>query len=324
MRKLLQKSNTEPVMHSSHSSSSASSEKTTSIILTDDKREETLISVNRSDGLVHDLQNVLSGLSSSAISQKVTSPASRLSSKSGEAEPTEHETINVVRSDGLSHDIIQVFKAESDARGDTLRIKSRQPSVVKISLDSPPADAMKSRSRQPSVAKIDAATIQQALYFPKNVRIVHMSDTHDFLNPNRPTKNQDFLPDGDILVHSGNFSNGGTDEEYALFNQWLGQTATGKYHYRVVCPGSRDVRALGTDWDAVRRRLPNATHVLCHNEATILGIRFYGCPWHWGHRSNYTGPFPLMVYNTSLTLKLTLCIVVSAARCAERDIRTLR
>jgi hypothetical protein len=37
-----------------------------------------------------------------------------------------------------------------------------------------------------------------------------------------------------------------------------------------------------------RALLPNATHVLCHSEATVLGIRFYACPWHWGHKSNYT------------------------------------
>lgn len=37
----------------------------------------------------------------------------------------------------------------------------------------------------------------------------------------------------------------------------------------------------------MKKLLPAATHVLCHQEATILGIRFYGAPWHWGHKKNY-------------------------------------
>ena len=31
---------------------------------------------------------------------------------------------------------------------------------------------------------------------------------------------------------------------------------------------------LGNDWDAIRALLPHATHVLCHSEATILGVNF--------------------------------------------------
>ena len=48
------------------------------------------------------------------------------------------------------------------------------------------------------------------------------------------------------------------------------------------------IRHTGNDWDRLRALLPNATHVLCHSEAVILGIRIYGCPWHWGYNANYT------------------------------------
>lgn len=217
--------------------------------------DEGNIKINRSDGIVHDLQNVLAGIGSTMLAQStkiVSSPGStRLSSKSNESESN---MINVVRSDGLSHDIIKVFKAESDARGDTMKIKSqKQPSLGKIIVDASTLESCKSKSRQPSIGKIqiDPALLplppNSSLYFPKSVRIVHMSDTHNFLNANRATKSDNrFLPEGDILVHTGDFTNGGTDEEFDQFNQWLGQVATPKYHYRVVCPGSRDVKQLGS------------------------------------------------------------------------------
>jgi len=234
------------------------------------KEDHAIIAINRSDGISHDLQNVLSGLSGMSMSSRtIGTPDSNLSSRSFAAVEDEAETttISVARSDGLSHDIIKVFKAESDAKGETLRIKSRQPSVAKIQLD-------------PSLST-------SCIYFPKSVRIVHMSDTHNFLTYGKTAKNKDFLPSGDILVHSGDFTNGGSDEEYAIFNQWLGLVASQKYLYRIVVVGSRDVKMLGSDWDGIRKRLSNATHVLCHSEATVLGLRFYGSPWHWGHLSNY-------------------------------------
>ena len=216
--------------------------------------DEGNIKINRSDGIVHDLQNVLAGIGSTFLAQStkiVSSPgSSRLSSKSNESESN---TINVVRSDGLSHDIIKVFKAESDARGDTMKINQKQPSLGKIIVDASTLESCKSKSRQPSMGmiQIDPSILPlppaSSLYFPKSVRIVHMSDTHNFLNANRSGKNDNrFLPEGDILVHTGDFTNGGTDEEFEQFNQWLGQVATPKYHYRVVCPGSRDVKQLGS------------------------------------------------------------------------------
>lgn len=112
-----------------------------------------------------------------------------------------------------------------------------------------------------------------------------MSDTGNFLE-NKPNKSA-FLPTGDILVHTGDFTVNGTDEEFDVFNQWLG-AVSGRYHYRIICLGNHDVRVYGNDWKALKSKLSNATHVLCHEEATVLGIRFYGSPWHWGHKNNYT------------------------------------
>jgi Icc-related predicted phosphoesterase len=87
-------------------------------------------------------------------------------------------------------------------------------------------------------------------------------------------------------VHSGDFTLNGTDEEYAQFDGWL-RAVTHQYHYRIVVLGMRDVRRYGADWDVMKALLPHATHVLCHEDATVMGIKFYGCPWNWGHDFDY-------------------------------------
>jgi 3',5'-cyclic AMP phosphodiesterase CpdA len=46
------------------------------------------------------------------------------------------------------------------------------------------------------------------------------------------------LPDGDILVHAGDFMNSGIDlEEILSFNQWLREQP---FKQRVVCAGNHD------------------------------------------------------------------------------------
>jgi Icc-related predicted phosphoesterase len=111
-----------------------------------------------------------------------------------------------------------------------------------------------------------------------------MSNTHNFLQRGG---SRQFLPEGDILIHSGGFTMNGTDEEYLQFDEWL-QSVSDIYHYRVVIAGKRDVKRYGNNWDEVRVSLPHATHVLCHSEATIMGLRIFGSPWHWGHKANYS------------------------------------
>jgi hypothetical protein len=244
------------------------------------------ISLTRSDGKIHDLCKVYS---SNDITDVISTSVSDEPSKK---KTEETNSISFVRSDGLTHDIIQVFKANSDAHGETLKMKSRAPSLGKFDLSAVLASVGNTSPNQPasgaSTAQCLATPLNReisSLYYPKHVRIVHFSDTHNFL-VKTPDSNH-FLPHGNIFVHTGNFTNGGTDMEFMQFNEWLGSVCD-LYHYRVVIFGHRDVKVYGNNWDSMRKLLSNATHVLCHDEATILGIRFYGCPWHWGHKANYT------------------------------------
>jgi len=243
------------------------------------------INVARSDGKIHDLNKVYS---QHDILDVISTSTSDETSKKKE---TDTNRISFVRSDGLTHDIIQVFKANSDAHGETLKMKGRAPSVGKFDLSAVLASVGNTSPNQPTSAPTTNALTTplnreiSSLYYPKQVRIVHFSDTHNFLM--KTPNDEHFLPHGNIFVHTGNFTNGGTDLEFMQFNEWLGSVAD-LYHYRVVIFGHRDVKVYGNNWDSMRKLLPNATHVLCHDEATILGIRFYGCPWHWGHKCDYT------------------------------------
>jgi Icc-related predicted phosphoesterase len=250
------------------------------------------IQIKRSDGLKQDLNLVFAH---PAISDVISTAHV---TKDDPDHEHDHGRISINRSDGVTHDIIRVFnKYYTDASGDTLRVQanastsqgqSRTLSVGKIDLSAFTCNTSTSSGKTASTANagsnLGPGGDPVTPFYLKTVRIVHMSDTHNFL----VSKNKHhFLPHGHILVHSGNFTKSGTDEEFEQFNDWL-NSVKDLYHYRIVCFGNRDVKGYGNDWDSMRRLLPGATHVLSHNEATILGIRFYAAPWHWGHKTNYT------------------------------------
>ncbi len=133
------------------------------------------------------------------------------------------------------------------------------------------------------------------------VRLVHISDTHNLhwqLDSGQPgTAN--YMPDGDILLHTGDFTNDGTPQEVSDFNDWLGLQRR-RYKHIVVIPGNHEYRywldlvskqqipasALLAP-DLFKSALTNATHVLHHEEIVLEGIRIWGSPWEPWHASNH-------------------------------------
>jgi Icc-related predicted phosphoesterase len=99
------------------------------------------------------------------------------------------------------------------------------------------------------------------------LRIVCISDTHG-----QHAKLQ--LPEGDILVHAGDFMTyGDSPKEVTDFNQWLGQQT---HRYKVVIAGNHD-------W--IFERHPAAAQELLTNAIylenagmEIDGLRFWGSP----------------------------------------------
>ena len=65
--------------------------------------------------------------------------------------------------------------------------------------------------------------------------MVCISDTHSAVeNLEIPFK----IPDGDILIHAGDFTNYGEVEKVKEFNTWLG---TLPHAYKIVVAGNRDI-----------------------------------------------------------------------------------
>ena len=101
------------------------------------------------------------------------------------------------------------------------------------------------------------------------MRLVVLSDTHG-----QHDKITD-IPEGDLLIHAGDFMNSGTDLlEIISFNRWLAQQP---FRHRVVCAGNHD-KYFESDPGTARALLTNA-HYLENSEITIEGIRLWGSPY---------------------------------------------
>jgi Icc-related predicted phosphoesterase len=104
------------------------------------------------------------------------------------------------------------------------------------------------------------------------VRIIHVSDTHN-------TRFAD-VPSGDILVHSGDMVECGTDPEFAQWRCWL--HAQPHKHKVLVCGNHEEGIDQLTDPEIrmllVGDGFPD-THILRDSSVTLLGLRFFGSPW---------------------------------------------
>ena len=101
------------------------------------------------------------------------------------------------------------------------------------------------------------------------MRLVVISDTHGLHD--RIVS----LPDGDILIHAGDFMGSGIDlKEIQSFNQWLREQP---FKQRVVCAGNHD-RSFENVPEVARGLLTNAIY-LENDGITIDGISFWGSPY---------------------------------------------
>ena len=98
-------------------------------------------------------------------------------------------------------------------------------------------------------------------------RLVLLSDTHGFHERLR-------IPDGDVLVHAGDFCTSGKEAQARAFARWLERQP---HAHKVVVAGNHD-RCLELDLSLGQQLFQGATYLL-DREATIAGLRFYGSPW---------------------------------------------
>ena len=114
-----------------------------------------------------------------------------------------------------------------------------------------------------------------------HVRVVCISDTH---NATEGTLKD--IPDGDILIHAGDFTKHGTFDEVRRFNEFLKNL---KHEHKIVIAGNHDI---GFDEETAKRLhrrhfVPEATikgelsgcSYLQDSLIEIHGIKIYGSPW---------------------------------------------
>mmetsp|Transcript_22194 Transcript_22194/g.37592 ORF Transcript_22194/g.37592 Transcript_22194/m.37592 type:complete len:301 (-) Transcript_22194:286-1188(-) len=146
-----------------------------------------------------------------------------------------------------------------------------------------------------SVPTLPSSLLLHPTKLPSCLRFVCISDTHmqhSKLN----------MPDGDVLIHCGDFTNHGSLKEVREFAAWL---TTLSYKHIIIVPGNHDMildidyyNEYWSDWshhkeDTERARgllmsVPNAT-LLIDEGITVEGITLWGSPWVPQHGNWKTG-----------------------------------
>lgn len=101
------------------------------------------------------------------------------------------------------------------------------------------------------------------------MRIVCISDTHN--------KHKDIvIPEGDVLIHAGDFTNRGTYKEFCIFVNWLSEI---KHNYKKIflIAGNHDF--IMESNPSVASELSEHCEYLLDKEYIYDGLKFYGAPW---------------------------------------------
>lgn len=100
------------------------------------------------------------------------------------------------------------------------------------------------------------------------MKMVVISDTHG--------QHRDLiLPDGDILIHAGDISRGGTKEQVIDFLEWF---AEHPHSHKVFISGNHDFFFEQSESKEVRRIIPEGIIYLNDSGIEINGVKFWGSP----------------------------------------------
>ncbi|XP_004345783.2 metallophosphoesterase domain-containing protein 1 [Capsaspora owczarzaki ATCC 30864] len=131
-----------------------------------------------------------------------------------------------------------------------------------------------------TVEPVDAAAVAKPEGF---FRVVCISDTHSLTD-------KLVVPDGDLLVHAGDFSNKGSKADIVKFNEFLGRQP---HKHKVVIAGNHDLtldesnieelreqfRCKDTETPAQLKALLTNCIYLEDALVEVEGFRIYGSPW---------------------------------------------
>jgi len=100
------------------------------------------------------------------------------------------------------------------------------------------------------------------------MKIVLISDTHnkhDFID----------VPEGDVLIHSGDATMGGRMEEILNFGRWF---ARQPHALKIFVAGNHDLM-FEKNLDSAKFLLPSSITYLQDSKVVFNGVKFYGSPW---------------------------------------------
>lgn len=100
------------------------------------------------------------------------------------------------------------------------------------------------------------------------MRIVAISDTHNLHDRLE-------IPTGDVLLHSGDVSMKGTEEEVHDFLNWF---AAQPHPYKVFIAGNHDFFFEGKSKEEIQAILPKGIHYLNEELVEINGLKIWGSP----------------------------------------------
>lgn len=100
------------------------------------------------------------------------------------------------------------------------------------------------------------------------MKIVCISDTHN-------CNEQIDVPDGDILIHSGDATSTGTTEEIRRFNRWFAGLS---HKHKIFIAGNHDW-LFEREPVSARRLLDPSIIYLKDSACEIDGLKIYGSPW---------------------------------------------
>lgn len=95
--------------------------------------------------------------------------------------------------------------------------------------------------------------------------ILHISDTHG------RHRQLGELPRADVIVHSGDFTMKGTDNEVSDFVEWF---AALPFRHKIFVAGNHDKCLYGKTLEG----LPANCHYLCYSGVEIDNVQFWGVP----------------------------------------------
>lgn len=97
------------------------------------------------------------------------------------------------------------------------------------------------------------------------MKILHISDTHGL------HKSITKMPEADIIIHSGDFTMNGSEQEAIEFMNWFCDLP---YRHKIFISGNHDDCLYGANIDGLGENV----HYLCNSGTEIEGVRFYGVP----------------------------------------------